>query len=121
MSKLLVSIIFVMATTSALWGAEPQSPRPVSVSIFVIDILEIDSARQTVLIDFVVRVTWRDESLATPGGEIRALDPEDNWTPRIQIVGDLGMERVADLFEVTPEGTVFRRIRYVGTLSSRMH
>jgi hypothetical protein len=124
MLRLLFLTIFILATISASGGngQASQTPRTVTLSIYVADILEIDSAHQTATIDFVVRTTWLDESLAFTGDATRYLDSEEHWTPQLQILGDLGMRKVmGGLIEVHPDGTVNERTRYVGKISSRMH
>jgi hypothetical protein len=123
MLRIFFLITLVLAFGSAAQGSEPATPapRPVTLGIFLIDILEIDSAHQTAMVDFLVRASWVDESLVTDGNETRFLEADESWTPQIQIVGDLGMRKVADYLEVTPDGTVRERIRYVGKISSRMN
>jgi len=123
MFKTFLVITCVLVFGTHAWSSEPEFnvPRPITLAIYIIDILEIDSAHQRAMIDFVVRATWTDESLATGTNETRFLESDEHWTPQIQIVGDLGMRKVGDYLEVSPDGTIVERARYVGTISSRMH
>jgi hypothetical protein len=92
------------------------------VSIYVVDLLEIESAKQAILVDFVVRATWHDEGLAGQSNEVRYFSNSELWTPQIQIVGNLGLRELGQTgVEVSPDGTVGKRTRYFGRVTSRMN
>lgn len=98
-------------------GAEEGSTR-VWVSVFLVDIDEIDSAAQSFTANLYLEARWRDEALAHehPGPTTHRLS--DVWTPRIQLVNQQRLWKTFDeIVEVSPAGDVFHQQRYWGQFS----
>jgi hypothetical protein len=96
-----------------------RGPTKVNYFIFVIDIDKIDGSAQSFSANFHISLSWKDRRLAENTDSIRIIPLEKIWSPRIILVNQGGnvwesMPKVAD---VTPDGTVTYRQRYVGPLS----
>ena len=104
-------------------GEPPPGPAPtVSYGVLLVDVRRIDDVRQTMEVDFVVNLEWRDRSLANPGGEgIRQLDLGSVWNPAIAI---LNQERLRkgrpDVVRVDADGNVVFLQRYTVTITQRL-
>ena len=87
--------------------------------VYVIDIDNIDGANQSFSANFYVLIRWHDKRLAKDVESIRQLPLEKVWNPRILIVNQGGnmWESLPKVVEVTPDGNVTYRQRYVGQLS----
>ena len=115
-------VAIIVATLAAFATAQDHSrPDPagtstkVSVGIFVIDLAEIDGAAQEIVIDFVVRATWKDPRLTTPG----KLDAAKVWTPELSIVNERRVFRKRkEVVEIDADSNVTYQQRYWGTLSA---
>jgi hypothetical protein len=96
-----------------------RGPTKVEFLIFVIDIDKIDGSAQSFSANFHIKLSWKDRRLAEKTDSVRIVPLEKIWSPRIVLVNQGGnvwesLPRVAD---VTPDGTVTYRQRYVGPLS----
>jgi len=96
-------------------------PEPVEVRVLMLvaDVTAIDSQEQTVDVDFILRMTWRDPSLAHEGENV--LRPlSEVWNPRGIFVNGSRLREVRPrVVEIAPDGLVVYRQRYVGPLSQR--
>lgn len=98
-------------------GGEPTT---VEVVFFLIDVTEINGAAQSFTADLFVKLRWRDRRLASPAGA-RRLAVDEVWNPRLQIMNQRGVETTfPELVDVSADGTVEYRQRYVGEFSSRL-
>jgi hypothetical protein len=90
----------------------------VSVGIVIVDILKIDDANQTILLDFVVRMRWNDPALR---GKVKTAQPiilSEIWSPDIQVIKEKNLvKKRKEIGILTPDGTVSFRQRYEGELS----
>ena len=105
---------------AATGTAEQAEPTKVYFFIFVLDIDEIDGAAQSFAANFFVRVRWLDERLADPTSVgMRRIPIDEIWSPGIMVANQQGIIRTSlpEVAEVTPDGVVMYRQRYVGTLS----
>jgi hypothetical protein len=94
-------------------------PVPVSVAVYVSDILKIDDANQTLTVDMVVTMRWKDDGLTAQSDGLRVLDAGNIWTPSVQIRNSRSLaKKLRDVVEVDPDGNVTYRQRYFGELSS---
>jgi Neurotransmitter-gated ion-channel ligand binding domain/Neurotransmitter-gated ion-channel transmembrane region len=105
----------------------PKTERGKATEIFVnlavLDISNIHDKEQKITIDLGLRLTWKDPRLAKKVGkdDMRAK-MEDVWTPNIQILNDIGLQKkMAEAVEVQSDGTVTYRQRYVGDISERFN
>ncbi|RPI63305.1 MAG: hypothetical protein EHM48_02700 [Planctomycetaceae bacterium] len=94
-------------------------PTKVSVSIWVADIDNIDSAAQSYTANVFIALCWKDSRLAHDGTGVRAYDINAVWDPRVMVANEIGMVRktLPEIVEVSPDGTVTYRQRYVGVFS----
>jgi hypothetical protein len=94
-------------------------PTTVSVALWVIDIDSIDSAKQNFISSVFVALRWKDSRLAFHGSGLRKYRLEQIWTPRVLITNEIGLVRrtLPEEAEVSPDGTVTYRQRYVGPFS----
>ena len=94
----------------------------VTVSVFLIDIDEIDDVRQRFNVDMFVNIAWQDPRLALPekeqAGQIRTFPMSEIWTPRGLIVNDRGLSPQLPLVaDVDALGNVVYRQRLSGELA----
>lgn len=96
-----------------------RGPTKINYLAYVIDIDSIDGANQSFSANFYVSIRWHDKRLAEDVESIRQLPLDKVWNPRILIVNQAGKvwETLPKIVEVTPDGTVTYRQRYVGPLS----
>ena len=80
-------------------------PTDVTISIYLLDIDDIDDVNQLFSVDMFINVTWQDPRLALQGnlrtGKFRRMPMDEIWTPRLLIVNDRGLSthlpRVAEV------------------------
>ena len=91
----------------------------ISFFIFIIDIDEINGAEQNFTANVVLRLQWKDKRLAKDTKAMRMMPMEEVWNPRILLANRQTLTRTSlpEVVEVTPDGTVNYRQRYVGPLS----
>jgi len=130
MKKLLLHL-FVAAWLSMLlvaFGAVPSESAEVSrpttgpvkvyVTIFIIDVDEINSASQNFDANVYVQYRWRDQRLAHKGSKsiVRPLD--EIWNPEIQIVNQQKLWLTfPDIVKIAPDGEVLYHQRAWGSFS----
>jgi hypothetical protein len=90
----------------------------VFVGIVIVDILKIDDANQSIILDFVVRMEWNDFSLR---GKVETAQPillSEIWSPDVQLAQEKNLIRKRkEIGTLNPDGTVSFRQRYQGELS----
>lgn len=120
-TSLFLLVMFLLTSTSskANLSTRPDSigtPTPVSVSVYVIDIENIDNLKQHFIADFMVLVRWKDTRLS---GEKRTVKLDDIWWPDANVLNgrDLSL-LMPKRVEIDEEGNVLYRQRYYGHLSA---
>jgi len=99
---------------------DANGPTIVNVSVFVIDIREIDGAKQMYSGDVAVRLRWKDLRLAS-SEKLRSLPLTVAWNPGIQLVNRIAVQTtLPDMLDVDSEGNVMYRQRYIGQFSCMM-
>ena len=97
---------------------EGGGPTTIHVELVVLDVDEIDSANQSVTVNFFMRLRWEDPRLARLDGESTIYPLDDVWHPSPQIINQ---QKIWPTFQeqarVTPDGTVSYRQRYWGQIS----
>ena len=98
-------------------------PTTVSVTVWVIDIDSINSAQQNFVANVFLALRWKDDRLAYRNGSVRKYQLADIWNPRVQIANEIGLIRktMPDEAEVSPDGTVTCRQRYIGPFSQPLN
>lgn len=96
-----------------------RGPTKVHFYMFVIDIDKIDSSNQNFSANFYIKISWKDRRLAEKTQSSRLIPLEKIWSPRVILVnqGGLVWESLPKIAEVSPDGTVTYRQRYVGPVS----
>src|SRR3954470_6534124 len=135
---LLFCALFV-STAFALcaWGATSASPLPptpprpeadagptkVSYAVWINDITRIDSVAQTFSANLVLFLSWRDPQLAHAGPGTKQYALDAIWNPRIVIANEAGeVERsLPEVLDVTPNGTVIYRQRFIGSFAQSLN
>lgn len=114
---LIVSISIGHANdTLKLRPAENSGTTKVMVSIYVIDLENIDNRDQSFTLDVIVRLKWHDERLANSAG-IKGLN--EVWQPNVQIFNLRNVEaRFPEIVKIIEGGEVQYTQRYYATLSS---
>jgi hypothetical protein len=123
--------LFVAAWLSMLlvaFGAIPSESAEVSrpatgpvkvyVTIFIIDVDEINSASQNFDANVYIQYRWRDQRLAHKGSKsiVRPLD--EIWNPEIQVVNQQKLWLTfPDIVKIAPDGEVLYRQRAWGSFS----
>jgi hypothetical protein len=102
---------------------DKAGPTTVSVAIWVIDIDSINSLQQNFVANVFVSLRWKDDRLAYHGSDVRKYKLADIWDPRVQIANEIGLIRktMPEEAEVSPDGTVTYRQRYVGPFSQPLN
>jgi hypothetical protein len=93
-----------------------SGPTQVSTEIWVVDIISVDSAQQTFTADIAVVLRWKDPRLAHTTAGLAHYGLDQIWHPRVVIVNETNTvtRRLPESVEVTSDGTVVYRQRYVG-------
>lgn len=102
---------------------DKAGPTTVSVAVWIIDIDSIDSAQQNFVANVFVALRWKDDRLEYRGRGVRNYKLADIWDPRVQIANEIGLIRktMPEEVEVSPDGTVTYRQRYVGPFSQPLN
>ena len=122
---LLILLLFIAVIAHAQTENFPQSrpagndgPTKVSVSLYIIDIEDIDDKDQSFTADVIVRLKWDDQRLAGTKGTIplNAI-----WNPNIQIFNLRDVdERFPEKVSVLDDGNVVYTQRYYAKLSNHL-
>ena len=121
-------VLFVMSIRLARGAEAPavierpgadDGPTRVSIGIWMVDIISIDSAQQSFTAEMALVLRWKDPRLAHTGNGIVRYPLEQVWHPRIAVVNETNSvsRKFPDLVEVEPDGRVTYRQRYAGAFS----
>ncbi len=125
--SLLIAFITVASLTVASETAEGSGSRPnpdgqpteIRAAVYVIDVSQIDGARQEFTADVFLLLRWNDPRLADGLAGVRRIPVDQVWNPRIQILNQRGVSLgFPELVDVEPDGTVMFRQRYFGQYAS---
>lgn len=98
-------------------------PTQVGVTAWFADISKIDSAAQNFAANLFLLLQWKDPSLAHSGPAPRTYALDQVWHPPCMVTnagGDL-RNTLPDIVEVSPEGMVSYRQRFVGTFNEALN
>lgn len=108
-----IIFIFVFAISGVIFAQSTETPRQVKTAIFIVDVRDIDGARQNFSADILIRLRWKDETLA--GGKSRFLPLSAAWNPNTQIVNRISVQTtLPEGLEVDEQGNVTYRQRFIG-------
>src|SRR5205807_2818241 len=98
-------------------------PTQVSISIWIVDIYNIDSAQQSFGADVYIVLRWTDSRLTHTGGGVAHYALDQIWNPRVAIVNEANSvsRRLPESAEVDADGTVVYRQRFVGSFTQPLH
>jgi gamma-aminobutyric acid receptor subunit beta len=107
-----------------LQGTRPNAggaPDEIAVGVGLLDIAEIDDRKQVFMADIYVQVQWQDPRLAVDaaaGNDLRTVELDDIWHPRLTVINSRGLDRLfPDTATVDREGNVIARQRLAGPLA----
>ena len=93
----------------------------ITITVGVLDIVNIDNKTQVFEVDLFVEIRWLDPRLAADGAEVseyRTFSLGDIWTPRLVIVNDRGLDSLLpEVATVDRQGNVVLRQRVAGPLA----
>ena len=126
--------LLLVSVCSALAGPVPLPPAPerpgaedgatrVGVTAWFADISKIDSAAQNFTVNLFLLLQWKDPSLAHAGPESISYALDQVWHPRCMVSnagGDL-RNTLPETVEVSPDGVVSYRQRFVGSLNESLN
>lgn len=114
-----IIVIFICLTSVVVFAQAPEAPREIKTAIFIVDVRDIDGARQNFSADILVRLRWKDETLA--GGKHRFLPTNAVWQPNVQIVNRISVQTtLPEGVEVDEQGNVIYRQRFIGQFGCTM-
>jgi hypothetical protein len=110
------------AETAESSGSRPHpggEPTEISAAVYLIDVSQINGARQEFTADVFLLLSWNDPRLADGTSGVRRIPVDQVWNPRIQILNQRGVSTgFPELVDVEPDGTVTFRQRYFGQYAS---
>jgi hypothetical protein len=95
----------------------PTDAGPVTVDIhlYVNDLIKIEDSQQSFVSDVFLRAQWVDSRLAHDGPGPCAAQPNQVWTPGLQVLNRRSVERLSEPdLSVSPDGTVLKMLRGYG-------
>jgi hypothetical protein len=115
---LLAGLMPIVTTSALVRPGPPESPTPVKVSLYVVDVENIDDVAQTFRADIVLRARWKDPAVAFDGAR---PELDEIWHPNLQIANLRSGDQAADAFvELLDDDTVQITHRLRGELASRL-
>jgi gamma-aminobutyric acid receptor subunit beta len=112
-------ILIIICFTSVVSAQSSETPRQVKAAIFIVDVRDIDGARQNFSADVLIRLRWKDQTLA--GSQNRFLPLSAVWHPNVQLVNRISVQTtLPEGVEVDKEGNVIYRQRFIGQFGCTM-
>lgn len=109
----------------------PMPPRPagdggptrVGYTVWLSDVLRIDSVAQVFSLNFVLMVRWHDPALVHPGPGAKQYKLEDIWHPNLLMINEIGdiQRSLPEVINVAPDGTASYRQRFIGGFSQSLN
>jgi Neurotransmitter-gated ion-channel ligand binding domain/Neurotransmitter-gated ion-channel transmembrane region len=102
--------------------ATEGGPTEISVGIWVVDIINIDSAQQSFSAEMALVLRWKDPRLTHTGSGVVRYPLEQVWHPRVGIANETAsvIRKLPEWVEVEPNGTLIYRQRYAGAFTQRL-
>jgi Neurotransmitter-gated ion-channel ligand binding domain/Neurotransmitter-gated ion-channel transmembrane region len=114
-----VVFIFIWFTSTTVFAQPSETPKQVKTAVFIVDVRDIDGARQNFSGDVLIRLRWKDEKLASD--QNRFLPLSAAWHPNVQIVNRISVQTtLPEGLEVDQQGNVTYRQRFIGQFSCTM-
>ena len=116
-SILLATPAFASETTG-FSGSRPDpegQPTEIRAAVYLIDVSQIDGARQEFTADVFLLLSWNDPRLADGSPDVRRFPMDEVWDPRVQILNQRNVSTsFPELVDVDSDGTVTSRQRFFG-------
>lgn len=94
-------------------------PTDVKVLMYVFDIVELDSKNQKFMVDFILKIHWKDERISK---DIHSIPLKNIWNPNIQIYNVRSAEKYfEDVVKVLDDGLLQYRQRYHAEINNRFN
>jgi hypothetical protein len=107
---LMPGIALAAQTTETGRPGDGTAPTEVEVSIFILDITDINSAAQKFTASVYYSASWLDPRLAHDGQSTITRNLSDVWNPRLQVANAQKIFlTMPEIVEITPEGRVLYR------------
>ena len=125
-SRVLILIVLLLGTlaspaiaaVNAIRPFPEKGPTEVTVSIFVLDIDEVNTAAQNFDANVYFKAAWRDPRLAHEGTSKITRSLHEVWNPRVQFVNQQKVwTTFPEVVEISPGGDVVYQQRVWGTFS----
>jgi hypothetical protein len=117
--KIISSLLFCLYAF-CVFAQSAEEPKQVKAAVLIVDVRDIDGARQNFSSDVFIRLRWKDPKLA--GGERRFVPLNSAWHPNVQIVNRITVQTtMPEGLEVDQEGNVMYRQRFIGQFSCAMN
>jgi hypothetical protein len=99
-----------------------DSPVEISVGVFIVNLVEVDSLEESFRADFIIISKWHDPRLADASlrGKTRTADIDDIWNPELDIINQRSLDIRKDIVHINADGNVEHIRRYFGNLSSTL-
>jgi hypothetical protein len=119
-------MLLAIAAATTCFAESPETSRPgspgepteVLLSVFVLDVDDINSAAQKFTANVYVTASWQDPRLAHSGNGRITRSLVDVWSPRLQVANAQKIfMTMPKIVEIAPDGTVFYRQRGWGDYS----
>jgi len=96
----------------------PDGPLKVEISVFIVDVDDIDGAEQNFTANVMYTASWYDPNIAERFEEEDTLPVTDLWTPNLQVVNQQKIwPTLPEVVQVYPDGKVFYQQRVWGQFS----
>jgi hypothetical protein len=117
--RIIFNLFFLCSISVHYLYAQPQYPVPVRTAIYIVDVRDIDGARQSFSADVLIRLQWKDPKLV---GERKFLPLSAAWHPNVQIVNRSTVQTtLPEGLEVDEQGNVTYRQRFIGQFTCSMN
>ena len=118
-------VAIIIATLASFAAAQDLSrpdpvgtPTKVTAGIYLIDLSKINGADQAMVVDFAVRLTWKDPRLTGP----KVVSLDKIWAPRVQLLTERRLFRkLEEIVTIDKDGTAVYRQRFYGHLTAPVH
>jgi hypothetical protein len=118
---MLKTILILVLSLLASFKVFADTPEEVEITVYLIDIEEINSRTQSFVANVFVSLQWQDSDLAHAGPDPISMALDDVWNYNVQILNQQRLVKTfPDKARIYPDGSVTVRQRYWGGFSQPM-
>lgn len=127
MLRILPILALALAAARPASAQDITAPQPtdgstkirIEVSFLLVDVVRILDDEQSIELDLMYRLKWRDPALAEPGAAPRIVDASSIWVPRLQAISPRGINALLpESVIVEEDGTLTYTQRLNGSLGA---